>query len=103
MFTDQLKEATLSNHQQTEKQLILRMKAMRSIDAYVSLLQMFYSYFGGLEQKINAFVGEQNLPDYNQRRKTDAIATDIQALDGAVPAIANSNELPTINSLPKAF
>ena len=103
MFTDDLKEATLSNHQQTEKQLILRIKAMRAKEDYVALLQMFYSYFGGLEQQINAFVDEHNLPDYNQRRKTGAIVADIKALAGSVPALANDNELPQIDSLPKAF
>jgi len=103
MFTDELKEATLSNHQQTEKQLILRMKAMRSIDAYVSLLQMFYSYFGGLEQQINSFIGEKEMADYSQRRKADAIAADIKTLGGTVPALADSSELPAIDTLPKAF
>jgi heme oxygenase len=103
MFTDQLKESTLAKHQQTEKQLILRMKAMRAKEDYVSLLQMFYSYFGGLEQQINDYVGEQNLPDYNQRRKTKAIAADIVALGGVVPALADSEELPQIDNLLKAF
>jgi heme oxygenase len=103
MFTDELKEATLANHQQTEKQLILRMKAMRSLDQYIALLQMFYGYFGGLEQQINKFVDAQNLPDHNQRRKTESIATDIQNLGATIPPLAQRGELPEIDNLKKAI
>lgn len=103
MFTDELKEATLANHQQTEKQLILRMKAMRSLDQYIALLQMFYGYFGGLEQQINKFVDAKNMPDYYHRRKTEAMAADIRNLGGTIPELAKGDELPQIDNLRKAF
>ncbi|NNU33796.1 hypothetical protein HK413_05955 [Mucilaginibacter sp. S1162] len=51
MFTEKLKEATLANHQQTEKILVGKMKSMRSMQDYIDILTSFYGYFGGLENR----------------------------------------------------
>ena len=45
MFTDKIKEATLTPHQQVEKTLVGKMKAIRSMEGYVDLLKIFYGYF----------------------------------------------------------
>ncbi|MES2810008.1 MAG: biliverdin-producing heme oxygenase [Bacteroidota bacterium] len=103
MFTDHIKEATLQNHQQTEKILIGKMKAMRSQQDYVALLSDFYGYFGGLEQQIERYVNASNLADYEERRKTAAIADDIKAMGGNVPATATAEDLPVIDNYLKAF
>jgi heme oxygenase len=103
MFTDNIKEATLQNHQQTEKVLIGKMKSMRSKQDYIDLLNLFYGYFGGLEQHIERYINASNLSDYLQRRKTSAIAEDIEALGGTVPALAADDELPELDNYLKAF
>ena len=103
MFSDKIKEATLTSHQQVEKALVGKMKAIRSMDDYVSLLKIFYGYFGGLEQQIEAYINHLQLPDHNNRRKTDAIAEDIQDLGGNVPVIANGSHLPAITNNLQAF
>jgi heme oxygenase len=103
MFTEKIKEDTLQNHQQTEKILIGKMKAMRSKLDYVALLNDFYGYFGGLEQQIERYVNTSNMTDYNDRRKTAAIAEDIEALGGIVPPIASGHELPEISNYLKAL
>lgn len=103
MFTDKIKEATLTQHQQLEKALVGKMKAIRSMDGYVDLLKMFYGYFGGLEQQINKYINSSNLEDHNQRRKTDAMAEDINALGGILPGIATANDLPEISNTLQAF
>jgi heme oxygenase len=103
MFTNDLKEATTANHQQTEKILIGKMKAMRSKQDYVNLLSDFYGYFGGLEKQIERYVNESTLADYNERRKTAAIADDIVAMGGTVPELATANELPGIDNYLQAF
>jgi len=103
MFTDTIKTATLEKHQQVEKLLVGKMKIIRCMDDYVDLLKIFYSYFGGLEQKIDAFITTENLTDYNQRRKTDSIAGDIKILGGIVPGFAGNENLPVINNQSQAF
>lgn len=103
MFTDNIKEATLQNHQQTEKVLVGKMKSLRSKQDYIDILNLFYGYFGGLEQHIERYINASNLADYLQRRKTSAIADDIQALGGAIPPLATDDELPVIDNYLKAF
>jgi heme oxygenase len=103
MFTDKIKEVTLSNHQQVEKTLVGQMKNIRSTTDYVELLRLFYGYFGGLELKIRSYIDQSNLPDYNQRRKTDAITDDIKALGGTLSETASDNELPAITNTLQAF
>jgi heme oxygenase len=103
MFTEKIKEATLQNHQQTEKVLVAKMKNMRSKGDYIALLCNFYAYFGGLEQQIERFVSVSDLSDYYERRKTEAIATDLKALGGSVPSTAQNDELPQIDNYLKAF
>jgi heme oxygenase len=100
---EQLKSETLSNHQQLEKNLIVKLKGMRSPEDYISILQNFYAYFGGLEDQINHFIGDDELPDYAERRKTRSIKDDILALGGVVPEKASTDDLPEIGNLLQAF
>lgn len=103
MFTDTIKEVTQTQHQQLEKALVAKMKAIRSMQGYVDLLKMFYGYFGGLEQQINRYINSSYLHDYDQRRKTNAMADDIIALQDSVPVTASGNDLPAINNSLQAF
>jgi heme oxygenase (biliverdin-IX-beta and delta-forming) len=103
MLAEQLKSATEVNHQQLEKQLVLQMKAIRSPGAYVELLQLFYTYFGGLEQEIARYIGPAELPDYNERRKTEALAHDITGLGGTTALKAAGHDLPQLHNRLQAF
>jgi heme oxygenase len=100
---EQLKSETLSNHQQLEKHLIVKLKGMQSPEDYINILQIFYAYFGALEDQINQFIGVDQLPDYAERRKTESIKNDILALNGIVPEKATAVDLPEIGSLLQAF
>jgi len=103
MLADQLKTDTLTNHQQLEKLLVVRMKAIRSIEDYVGLLQIFYSYFSGLEEKIDQYITVAELPDYQQRRKSAALAQDIEDLGGTPVEKANGEDLPAIENIEQAY
>ncbi|MBS7565454.1 biliverdin-producing heme oxygenase [Mucilaginibacter sp. Bleaf8] len=103
MLAEKLKTDTLVNHQQLEKMLVSRMKGIRSKLEYVELLQLFYGYFGGLEEKINPYIGINELPDYAQRRKSAALAADISALGGTPAAKATGTDLPEITNAAQAF
>jgi heme oxygenase len=103
MLADKLKTDTLTNHQQLEKMLVGRMKAIRSLQDYIALLQIFYSYFGGLEEQIDQYINEAEMPDYQQRRKSAALAKDIKDLGGIPVEKANGYALPAIQNTAQAY
>jgi len=57
MFSDSLKDATQQNHRELEKLIIPKIKAIQCEQDYVNLLKLFYSYFGGLEVRVQAVLG----------------------------------------------
>jgi heme oxygenase len=103
LLSDQLKTRTLAPHQELEKALITRMRAMRGTDNYIDLLQVFYRYFGALEDRITLFIGSAELPDHLQRRKSESLANDIRALGGVLPEKASLSEIPVIEDHLQAF
>jgi heme oxygenase len=103
LLSDQLKARTLAPHQELEKALVQRMRAMRSLDDYIKLLQIFYSYFGALEDRINLYVGSTQLPDHLERRKLESLVKDIQSLGGTLPEKVAAEHLPLIENHLQAF
>jgi heme oxygenase len=103
MLAEQLKKDTLRSHQQLEKMLIGRMKAIRSKEDYVELLQLFYTYFGGLEKQIDQYIDQNQLSDYAERRKTQALANDIKTLGGILMPKASNDDLPQIKNELQAY
>lgn len=96
--SEQLKQFTRPNHRQLEKRLVTQLRSISTTEEYVKLLQLFYTYFGGLEDKINQYIGSDLLSDYSQRRKTESIACDIKKLGGTIHEKAKDRELPTIEN-----
>lgn len=96
MLADIIKEKTAGHHQGLEKKIVLKLKNLNSREDYLQILQLFYGYFGGLEDRINTYINTKTLPDYNERRKTEAIADDIHALGGQPVQKAVNGSLPEI-------
>lgn len=103
MLADNLKEQTLTYHQQLEKKLVSQIKGLTTKEGYLQLLQLFYGYFSGLEDRINLFIDQTILPDHALRRKTGAIADDILALGGQPVTKATSDALPEISNANQAL
>ncbi|MDT3403454.1 biliverdin-producing heme oxygenase [Mucilaginibacter terrae] len=103
MLSEKLKTETLTNHQQLEKMLVTRMKSIRSVQDYIDLLQLFYSYFGALETRINTFISAEQLPDYTHRRKSAALSKDISDLGGTPVETVSGDSLPEIENALQAF
>jgi heme oxygenase len=102
-LSDQLKIRTAVTHQEVERTLITRMRAMQTTDDYIALLQVFYSFFGALEDRINVYIGSAELPDHLQRRKSGSLATDIRALGGILPEKEALSDIPGIDDPLQAF
>jgi heme oxygenase len=102
-LSDELKTRTLTPHQELEKVLITRMRAMVSINDYIRLLQHFYSYFSSVEDHLNLYIGSTELPDYPQRRKSASLARDITTLGGVLSEKTHATMLPEIKNHLQAF
>jgi heme oxygenase len=102
-LSDKLKIRTLASHQELEKALVQRMRAMRTMEDYIALLQIFYSFFGALEERISIYVSASELPDYLQRRKSESLAVDICSLGGVLPEKVSISEMPAIDNHLQAF
>lgn len=97
MLSTNIKEATKAAHQQLEKTVVLRLKAIRSEADYAELLKNFYTYFSTLEKSFAPYMTAAVLPDYQERRHASFLKADIEALGftteelpaPAVPAITN--------------
>ncbi|MEO8820787.1 MAG: biliverdin-producing heme oxygenase [Ginsengibacter sp.] len=98
LLSEQLKQLTKRNHQQLEKLLIPHLRSVSTNKEYIQLLQIFYGFFGALEEKIKYYVGKEQLPDFTERRKTESIANDIQIMGGTIPEKAKGTDLPQIKN-----
>lgn len=97
MLSTNIKEATKVAHQQLEKTVVMRLKAIRSKEDYAGVLKHFYAYFSTLEKGFSPFITAAVLPDYHERRHAAFLKNDIEALGFGVdelpaataPAITN--------------
>ena len=83
MLSTQIKEFTKSNHQETEKKVVLRIKNISNNEDYIALLKCFYSYFNAVENAIAPYINSV-LPDYKERRNSSYIKADIEELGGTI-------------------
>jgi heme oxygenase len=98
MLSEKLKLSTKTSHQQLEKMMVLRLRSITLTKESVSLLGIFFSYFGGIEILVEKFIDKKKLPDHLLRRKAASLAADIRSFGSAVPALQDDLNLPGINS-----
>ena len=101
--SERLKAFTASNHQDLEKILVGQMRNISNSEAYSELLQLFYNYFGAIEEQVNTYIGESNLSDHLQRRKTKSLESDIVALGGTASRTIQASDVPEIKNTLQAF
>lgn len=84
MLSTKIKEATKTPHQEVEKKVVLRIKAIRSEADYADFLKHFYAYFNAVEKSIAPYITRAILPDLAERRNASYIKADIEALGGTI-------------------
>lgn len=102
-LSDLLKQSTKINHQQLEKVMVKQLRLVKTNEDYIKLLQLFYSYFGGLEEKINLYITPFKLENDFQRRKAARLSDDIKMLGGEIKEKAQNEDLPLIVNHLQAF
>ena len=98
MLSEILKTQTSVNHLLLEKKLISFMKTIRTEAEYARFLALFYGYFGALELSINKCLNASIIPDYENRRKTEALKIDLKILNQEDLKLAASELLPVIEN-----
>ena len=96
MIADQIKKDTHTHHQALESIMVRQLKSMKSVADYTDILEIFYSYFGGLEQQIKAYLNKDLAID--QRRKAGDLAADIAHFGAITPDFATGKDLPQIQN-----
>ena len=102
MLSTKIKEATKEAHQQLEKQVVLKLKAIRSNADYADILKHFYAYFNAVEKAIEPYVDNVVLPDYAERRNSSYIQADIEELGANVDDLPQA-KAPEITNLQEAL
>jgi heme oxygenase (biliverdin-IX-beta and delta-forming) len=97
-----IKEATKDAHVALEKQVVQRLKSIRSNADYAALLKYFYAYFNHVEKAIAPFITESLLPDYKERRNSSYLKNDILALGSTVDDLPTTT-VPVIDNAVKAL
>jgi heme oxygenase len=98
MLSEILKTQTSVNHLLLEKKLVSFMKTIRTEADYARFLALFYGYFGALELSINKCLNASIIPDYENRRKTEALKIDLKILNQEDLKLAASELLPVIEN-----
>lgn len=105
----EVKSFTQENHENLERNALLRYLGLSSLDyaTYLKIIKRFYGFFSPLEDiiKVNAEVSGY-LPDFPTRRKASLLKADIESISeitGAKTDIKICNDLPEINNTSKAF
>lgn len=102
MLSTAIKEATKTAHQELEKKVVLKLKAIRSNLDYADLLKHFYAYFNAIEKAVAPYITTAVLPDFADRRDSSYIKNDIEELGSDVNNLPPV-QIPTITNTVQAL
>lgn len=102
MLSLSLKEDTRTSHQQLEKQVVQRLKAITTQADYADFLKHFYAYFHAVEQAIAPYITPQVLPDYEERRHASFLKADLETLGSTSDSLPAATA-PTIDTTVQAL
>lgn len=96
-LAEKLKFSTQSEHQETEKLLVEKIRSIQSAEDYIKVLKIFYGYFSPVEKMVRQHITATRLPDIDGRRNTSKIEQDLKVLGYDQPLIL-SPALPDIRN-----
>jgi heme oxygenase len=102
MLSTRIKEATKTAHQELEKKVVLKLKAIRSNADYADVLKCFYTYFNAVEKAIAPYLTSELIPDLAERRNSSYLKQDIEELGADVHSLPEVR-VPEINNAVEAL
>ncbi|MEJ1237230.1 biliverdin-producing heme oxygenase [Chryseolinea sp. T2] len=97
-----LRRETESSHRALEKELVKKIKAVRTRDDYVDLLHLMHGFYGAMESLLLGFMSEEPGLEFHKRRKAEWIAADIKS-EGGTETERYCQDLPSIDSSTSAL
>src|SRR5690349_8876990 len=97
-----VKNETAFHHQEVEQILLPRLNAIRSLEDYATILQMFYGYYLPLEKIIQQHISAAILPDIEIRRTAVMVVDDLNYLQ-ILPNQIFCSDLPPVSNTAQAF
>jgi heme oxygenase len=99
---EELRSSTKNNHLELDRYIYPLIKKVDTAEAYHKLLAVFYGFYKPLQDKLEGYLNEENVPAYATRRKAERILKDLDATD-TNNNIRLCDELPKITSLSQAL
>jgi heme oxygenase (biliverdin-IX-beta and delta-forming) len=99
---EQLRHSTKSSHASLEKTFIAKLKALRTTEDYAGLLGTLHDFYAPVEHQVSHFVDNEVLPDFNERRKVQALLQDMEHLN-RTHIVRHPPLLPGINNVSTAL
>ena len=93
----ELRQQTEQAHRALEKDLVGRIKGVRSSADYESLLRLMYGFYAALEVQLQPFLMHEPGIDFLNRRKAAWLVKDIETI-GSAEDLSCCEVLPEINS-----
>src|ERR1700744_5454394 len=103
MLTQDLKENTYSEHQASEKKMVIALKRIETREDYVHLLNWMHGFYAPLETLIQKQLTTGLLPDLTRRIRSEYLLWDIRESGLANPDLDICRELPEIDSIDQAI
>ncbi|WP_207535484.1 biliverdin-producing heme oxygenase [Desertivirga arenae] len=97
-----LKDKTDISHQQLEKLLVGKLKSIAVEADYIEILKKFYGYIKPLEERISKNLDINKVPDYPERRKSDALELDLQYFN-TTSDVSLCDDLPVVTNTYEAI
>src|ERR1700753_676257 len=103
LLADELKEHTADIHRASEKEMIMALKRISTMEDYVRMLNWLYGFYGPMEEAIRTWLTEDALPDMQKRCRAENLLYDIKESGVPIPQPDICTELPYISSIHSAI
>lgn len=103
MLSQALKEHTAQAHRAAEKKMVAVLKGIRGLDDYAALLSRLHGFYAPVEALIRCQLTEFDLPDIRRRIRAPFLLRDIGETGVALQPVPPCNDLPRIDSYPRAL
>ncbi|MFT4094913.1 MAG: biliverdin-producing heme oxygenase [Niabella sp.] len=101
MISTRIKETTKEAHQQLEKKVVLKIKAIDSPADYAAFLKYFFAYFNVVEKAVAPYITTL-LTDYDKRRNASYLKADIEELGATIEMLPYA-QAPSIHNAAEAI
>jgi len=99
LLVNEIRNATKPAHQELDHHVYPLIQQVRNTDSYIKLLQSFYGYFKPVYGLLNLYLSNNEVTDFDKRRKPEAILNDIKHFSTEQSEIELCSDVPVISNI----